>query len=94
MGVKIKPCDCTVPGQYLTTQFFEAISFIPPFASILNTNESSEMQSEPPYWGDGLSHILILVLLPSPQDSEQELQSPQIPQLPSTSAQMYVRIYR
>mgnify|MGYP007048595103 CR=1 FL=1 len=73
-----------VPLQ-LTTQFFEAISFIPPFASILNTNESSEVQSEPPYWGDGLSHILILDLCPPPQDAEHVLQSLQIPQLPSTN---------
>ena len=70
-------------------QVCEAISFIPPISLIIETWELSSMQLDPPFWGKGLSHTLILERLPSPQVTGQEPQSLQVPQPPSTYVQMY-----
>ena len=51
------------------------------------------MQSDPPFKGIGLSHIRVLERLPSSQVAEQELQSLQLPQLPSTFVEKYVHVY-
>ena len=51
------------------------------------------MQSDPPFTGIGLSHIRVLERLPSSQVAEQELQSLQLPQLPSTFVEKYVHVY-
>ena len=85
----MKSDDFSIPGQKSTVHVCEAISFIPPFASVTVTNASLEMQFDPPFWGNGLSHTLILELLPSPQDAEHALQSFQDPQSPSTNVQRY-----
>ena len=86
---KTKNIKSGVPGQMPLIQFWEAISFNPPFTSVLDKKSSFKTQFEPPYCGEGLSHILILEYLPSPQDVEHVLQSLQAPQLPSTNVQIY-----
>ena len=75
----------TVPGQCLTVHFSEEVCFIPPFPSVYDWKVELKVQLDPPYWGKGSSHILILDLVPSPQVSEHGLQFLQAPQRPSTS---------
>ena len=73
-----------LPGQCLIKQCCEEISLTPPFASVISTKEPFQWQLDPPYWGKGLSHVLILDILPSPHVSEHVLQWLQTPQSPST----------
>ena len=67
----------------------DVISFIPPFTSVSDTKESFRGQVDPPCWGDGLSHSLILDFLPSPHDAEHVLQPLHVPHLPSTIKDSY-----
>ena len=69
--------------------FCDIISFIPPFTSVSDTKESFKGQVDPPCCGDGLSHNLILDILPSPHDAEHVLQWLHVPQLPSTAKESY-----
>ena len=41
--------DCQVPAHSLTKHFFEEISFVPPLASVVDTNVLFEVQIDPPF---------------------------------------------
>ena len=85
--------NSSIPGQYLLIHSCEYISFIPPFASVSETKKSFKGQVDPPYWGDGLSHSLILDFRPSPHDAEHVLQWLHAPQLPSTEKENYENLH-
>ena len=85
--------NSSIPGQYLLIHSCEDISFIPPFASVSETKKSFKGQVDPPYWGDGLSHSLILDFRPSPHDAEHVLQWLHAPQLPSTKKENYENLH-
>ena len=46
------------------------------------------MQAFPPFWGGGLEHVLVRIVLPFPQDVLHSAQGDQTAQMPSTEMKM------